>query len=302
MLIEHVDAVVSMRRNITLTTGMVPNKGAEALDNLRSTDTVGGYPLAARYNWAVDLNVPVLQPGQSTDLLLLAGEGSFDMRYQRALRALVKVLQAAGVQVALLGEVEKDCGDLARRLGDEATFQRLANENIATLSQYKFKRIVTPDPHLFHCLKNEYPAFGGHYQVQHHSQLLEQLLAAKAIPLKREIKAAPKTTYHDPCYLGRYNGETDAPRNVLKGIGIKVVEMERSGLQGRCCGWGGGASFTDIPGQRRIPDMRMDDVRGVGAERVAVACPNCTAMLEGVVGDRPDVVELAELVAEQLAV
>jgi Fe-S oxidoreductase len=302
MLIEHVDAVVSMRRNITLTTGMVPNKGAEALDNLRSTDTVGGYPLAARYNWAVDLNVPVLQPGQSTDLLLLAGEGSFDMRYQRALRALVKVLQAAGVQVALLGEVEKDCGDLARRLGDEATFQRLAQENIATLSQYKFKRIVTPDPHLFHCLKNEYPAFGGNYQVQHHSQLLEQLLAAKAIPLKREIKAAPKTTYHDPCYLGRYNGETDAPRNVLKGIGIKVVEMERSGLQGRCCGWGGGASFTDIPGQRRIPDMRMDDVRGVGAERVAVACPNCTAMLEGVVGDRPDVVELAELVAEQLAV
>jgi len=302
MLIEHVDTVISLRRNVALTTGVVPNKGGEALANLRDTDTVGGYPLAARYHWAVDLNVPVLQPGESTDWLLLAGEGAFDMRYQRALRALVKVLHAAGLKVAVLGEAEKDCGDLARRLGDEATFQRLASENIALLAQYQFKHIVTSDPHVFHVLKNEYPAFGGNYQVQHHSQLLEQLLAEQAIPLKQDAKQQPSTTYHDPCYLGRYNGETSAPRQVLKGIGIKVVEMERSGLQARCCGWGGGASFTDIPGERRIPDMRMADAKGAGAERVAVACPNCTAMLEGVVGERPEVVELAELVAEQLAI
>jgi Fe-S oxidoreductase len=302
MLIEHVDTVISLRRNVTLTTGVVPNKGGEALENLRNTDTVGGFPLAARYNWAVDLNVPVLKPGEQTDWLLLAGEGAFEMRYQRALRSLIKVLHAAGLKVAVLGEAERDCGDLARRLGDEATFQRLANENITTLAQYRFKHIVTPDPHVFHVLKNEYPAFGGNYDVQHHSQLLEELLAKKAIPLKTEIKAAPATTYHDPCYLGRYNGETDAPRNVLKGIGIKVVDMQRSGMHSRCCGWGGGASFTDIPGKKRIPDMRMDDIRETGAERVAVACPNCTAMLEGVVGQRPDVVDLAELVAEQLAV
>jgi Fe-S oxidoreductase len=302
MLIEHVDTVISLRRHVALTSGDVPNKGGEALANLRDTDTVGGFPLAARYNWAVDLNVPVLQPGQETDWLLLAGEGAFEMRYQRALRALVKVLKAAGVKVAVLGAAERDCGDLARRLGDEATFQRLANDNIATLGQYRFKHIVTPDPHVFHVLKNEYPAFGGEYDVHHHSQLIDSLLKANKVPLKPSAGDVPRTTYHDPCYLGRYNGETDAPRNVLKGIGIKVVDMQRSGLQSRCCGWGGGASFTDIPGKKRIPDMRMDDIRETGAERVAVACPNCTAMLEGVVGQRPDVVELAELVAEQLAV
>ncbi|BAK76218.1 protein of unknown function [Pseudogulbenkiania sp. NH8B] len=301
MLIEHVDTVVSLRRHVTLTRGEVPGKGREALANLRDTDTVGGYPLAARYHWAIDLNVPVLLPGEHTDWLLMAGEGAFDMRYQRALRALVKVLKAAGLKVAVLGEVEPDCGDLARRLGDEATFQQLAGKMMSTLGRYRFNRIVTPDPHLFHCLKNEYPVLGGRYDVEHHSQVLADLLERGAVPLKADAAPLPATTYHDPCYLGRYNGETDAPRRVFKGIGIKVVEMERSGRKGRCCGWGGGASFTDIPGERRIPDMRMDDIRATGAEQVAVACPNCTAMLEGVVGPRPEVVELAELVAARLA-
>ncbi|MEQ6290945.1 (Fe-S)-binding protein [Vogesella sp. GCM10023246] len=300
MLIEHVDTVVSLRRHVTLTRGTVPNKGAEALANLRDTDTVGGYPLAARYHWAVDLNVPVLLPGEHADWLLLAGEGAFDMRYQRALRALVQVLKAANLKVAVLGEAEPDCGDLARRLGDEATFQLLADKMMSTLRHYSFDRIVTPDPHLFHCLANEYPALGGNYRIQHHSQLIAELLANKQLPLRADAEAAT-ITYHDPCYLGRYNGETDAPRQVFKGIGIKVVEMERSGLKARCCGWGGGASFTDIPGERRIPDMRMDDIRATGASTVAVACPNCTAMLEGVVGERADVVELAELVAARLA-
>lgn len=300
MLIEHVDTVVSLRRHVTLTRGAVPNKGAEALANLRDTDTVGGYPLAARYHWAVDLNVPVLLPGEHADWLLLAGEGAFDMRYQRALRALVQVLKAAGLKVAVLGEAEPDCGDLARRLGDEATFQQLADKMMATLRHYSFDHIVTPDPHLFHCLANEYPALGGNYRIQHHSQVIAELLDKRQLPLKADAEATT-ITYHDPCYLARYNGETDAPRRVFKGIGIKVVEMERSGMQSRCCGWGGGASFTDIPGKQRIPDMRMDDVRATGASTVAVACPNCTAMLEGVVGERAEVVELAELVAARLA-
>lgn len=299
MLIEHVDTVISLRRHVTLTRGTVPNKGAEALANLRDTDTVGGYPLAARYHWAVDLNVPVLLPGEHADWLLLAGEGAFDMRYQRALRALVQVLKAANLKVAVLGEAEPDCGDLARRLGDEATFQQLADKMMSTLRHYSFDHIVTPDPHLFHCLANEYPALGGNYRIQHHSQVIAELLDKRQLPLKADAEA-DTITYHDPCYLARYNGETDAPRRVFKGIGIKVVEMERSGMQSRCCGWGGGASFTDIPGKQRIPDMRMDDVRATGASKVAVACPNCTAMLEGVVGERAEVVELAELVAARL--
>ena len=299
MMIEHVDAVVDMRRSLTLVDGAVPGKGAQALDNLRQTQTVGGFPRAVRYHWAVDLDVPVLGPGDRTDYLLIAGEGAFDMRYQRALRALVKVLKHAKVDFAVLGEAEIDSGDLARRLGDEAGFQNLARANIATLGKLHFKHIVTPDPHVFHCMKNEYPALGGRYDVVHHSGLIARLFKEGRIRLKGEALEAP-LTYHDPCYLGRYNGELDAPRDVLRALGIAVREMERSRERGRCCGGGGGAPFTDIPGTTRIPDIRIVDARTIGAEVVAVACPNCTAMLEGVVGPRPEVMELAELVAQRL--
>ena len=299
MLIEHVDAVVDMRRSLTLVDGAVPGKGAQALENLRHTQTVGGFPRAVRYHWAVDLDVPVLGPNDRTDYLLIAGEGAFDMRYQRALRALVKVLKHAKVSFAVLGEAEIDSGDLARRLGDEAGFQQLARANIAMLGGRHFKRIITPDPHVFHCLKNEYPALGGRYEVEHHSGVIARLFREGRIRLKGEASEAP-LTYHDPCYLGRYNGEIDAPREVLAALGISVREMERSRERGRCCGGGGGAPFTDIPGTTRIPDIRIVDARTIGAEVVAVACPNCTAMLEGVVGPRPDIMELAELVAQRL--
>ena len=320
MLIEHVDLVVDIRRHLALVQGEVPGKGAQALENLRQTDTVGGFPKAARYHWAVDLDVPVLTTthatthatahatthgtaqvtAQVTDYLLIAGEGAFDMRYQRALRALVKIFKHAGVDFAVLGEAEIDSGDLARRLGDEATFQQLALANIALLGERRFKRIVTPDPHVYHCMKNEYPALGGQFDVIHHSTLLAQLLADGKIRLK-DAAAGAALTYHDPCYLGRYNGELDAPRAVLKALGFDVREMARSRERSRCCGGGGGAPLTDIPGTTRIPDIRIHDARSVGADIVAVACPNCTSMLEGVVGPRPEVLELAELVAQRLA-
>jgi Fe-S oxidoreductase len=296
MLIEHVDAIVDMRRHQTLVGGVVPNKGAEALEQLRHTDTVGGHPLAARHYWAADLNLKVLEEDQRADWVLLVGEGGFDMRYQRTLRAFVKTLQKAGLQPALLGEAETDCGDLARRLGDEEGFRRLSGQLIKTLQSRRIQRIVTTDPHIYHCVKNEYPALGGHFEVWHHTQLLADLLDRQALkPSAAPSKAS--VTYHDPCYLGRYGREVNAPRSVLKSIGIQVVEMQRSREQGRCCGGGGGAAFTDIPGQQRIPDIRMNDARETGARTVAVACPNCTAMLEGVVGPRPDVMDIAELVA-----
>ena len=301
MLIEHVDAVVGLRRHLTLSEGVVPNKGAEVLQALRETDTQGGFPLAARHHWSVDLDVPVLQPGQQAEWLLLVGEGGFDMRYQRTLRALVKTLRQAGLKFALLGTAETDCGDLARRLGDEAGFQRLARQLIGTLRERRFARIVTPDPHLFHCLKNEYPALGGHFEVWHHTQLLADLLSKGAL---KPVQAAPAETitYHDPCYLGRYGRETQAPRNALAKIGIRVVEMQRHAERGRCCGGGGGAPFTDIPGSTRIPDIRIADARETGAGIVAVGCPQCTAMLEGVVGPRPQVLDVAELVARSVGV
>ncbi len=152
-----------------------------------------------------------------------------------------------------------------------------------------------------HSLRNEYRALGGFYEVQHHTSLIAEIVASgKLTPRAAAALARSKITYHDPCYLGRYNGETEAPRQLLKTIGIKVVEMERNGMRGRCCGGGGGAPLTDIPGKQRIPDIRIDDARAINAEIVAVGCPNCTAMLEGVVGPRPEVLDVAELVAAAL--
>ncbi len=298
MMIEHVDAIVDMRRHLTLEKGATPNKGAEVLDNLIATDNPGGFAPGGRLNWAADLDLPVLADKRQCDVLFWVGDGAFDMRNQRTLRALVKVLKAAAVDFAVLGLEERDSGDVARRLGDEATFQQLAKRNIATLAQYTFKTIVTADPHSFHVLKNEYGALGGHYRVLHHSTYIEQLINAGDLNLGQHQNAA--VTYHDPCYLGRYNGEYEAPRNVLNAIGIEVREMQRSGFRSRCCGGGGGAPITDIPGKQRIPDMRMVDIKETSAEIVAVGCPQCTLMLEGVVEPRPQVKDIAELVAEVL--
>lgn len=298
MMIEHVDAIVDMRRFLTMEHGNTPNKGREVLENLATTDNPGGFDPASRMNWAADLNLPLMSAVGSAEVLLWLGDGAFDMRNQRTLRALVKVLRAAQVDFAVLGNEELDSGDVARRLGDEATFQALAARNIATLVKYRFERIVTCDPHSFHVLKNEYPALGGEYAVSHHSTFIAQLMERGRLALGEWTGG--QVTYHDPCYLGRYNGEYEAPRNALKGIGIKVVEMERSGFRSRCCGGGGGAPITDIPGKRRIPDMRMDEINETKADIVAVGCPQCTAMLEGVVGPRPEVLDIAELVAAQL--
>jgi dimethylglycine catabolism B len=198
-----------------------------------------------------------------------------------------------------MGQRERDTGDTARRLGDEATFQHLAKANIAMLATLEFERIVTPDPHVLHSLKTEYPGLGGVYDVRHHTTFLAELVHDGRLRLAPPNEDR-RVTYHDPCYLGRYHGEFDAPRELLAKLGLKPVEMKRSGPRARCCGGGGGAPLTDIQGQLRIPDMRMGDIRETGAAVVAVACPQCTAMLEGVTGDRPEVLDIAELVAHAL--
>ena len=297
MMIEHVDAVIDLRRYQTLEEGAVPEKAAAALSELRLADDAGGRPPAARADFAAGQPLPVLPfEGGETDILLWLGEGAYDLRYGRTLRALLALLTRAGVDFAILGEAEKDCGDLARRLGDEATFQRLARENIATLARHRFRRIVTADPHAFHVLKQEYPAFGGSFEVLHHSQLLDGLVAEeRLIPVAIALPGGKPVAYHDPCYLGRYNGEVEAPRRLLDRIGLSRVEMERHGLRSMCCGGGGGAPVSDIPGKARIADIRMAQAVAAGAGTVAVGCPQCTAMLEGVTGERPEVLDIAEL-------
>ena len=303
MMIEHVDAIVDMRRFLTLEKGETPSKGVEVLENIIFTDNPNGHAPNKRAHWAADQNLNVMSDVKRADVLFWVSDGAFDMRSQRILKAFVTILKAAKIDVAILGDEELDCGDVARRLGDDATYQRLAQQNIRTLNKYDFDCIVTTDPHAFHCLKNEYPEFYPQgdtpdYQVWHHTTFINQLVEKGLIRLGS--LSVQKVTYHDPCYLGRYNGEYDSPRAVLKQLGVEIAEMERSGFRSRCCGGGGGAPITDIPGERRIADMRMDDIRETGAELVAVGCQQCTAMLEGVVEPRPEVKDIAELVAEQL--
>ncbi|HTR17485.1 MAG TPA: DUF3483 domain-containing protein [Acetobacteraceae bacterium] len=296
MMIEHVDAVIALRRHQTLELGAMPDKAVPLLTALRQADDPGSRPLAARTDFAAGLDLPVLGEDDSTDVLLWLGEGAFDLRYGRTLRALVRLLRLAGVEFAVLGAAERDCGDLARRLGDEATFQRLARDNVATLATRRFQRIVTADPHALHVLRNEYPAFGGAYTVLHHTALLEELVQAGR--LKPTRRAEGRIAYHDPCYLARYNGETEAPRALLGRIARTTVEMARHGERAMCCGGGGGSPVSDVPGERRIPDLRMQQARDVDADLVAVACPGCTAMLEGVTGPRPEVRDIAELLLD----
>lgn len=296
MMIEHVDAVIDLRRFQTLELGALPGKAAEALETLRLTDTASGRPLGERLDWAADLDLPVLEPDEECDTLLWLGEAAFDLRGRRSLRALVALLRRAGLEFAVLGAAELDCGDTARRLGDEATFQDLAQRNVAALNARRFRRIVTADPHALHVLRNEYPAFGGRYAVLHHTALLAELVEGGRLAVRDG--RGRRITYHDPCYLARHNGETEAPRALLDAIGAERVEMERSGARSFCCGFGGGATLTDVAGKRRIPDLRMEQARATGASTVAVACPNCAVMLEGVVGPRPEVADVAELLLD----
>ncbi|MDH3692874.1 MAG: (Fe-S)-binding protein, partial [Gammaproteobacteria bacterium] len=300
MMIEHVDAIIDIRRFLTMEQGKTPGKGAQVLEDLRYTDNPGGFAPNSRMDWASDQNLPRMADKQQVEVLFWVGDAAFDLRNQRVLKAVVALLRIAAVDFAVLGEQELDIGDVARRLGDDALFQDLAQRNIATLSKYNFGRIVTCDPHVLHCLKNEYPAMGGRYQVEHHTTFFARLIREHRLRIRHGTDSS--VTYHDPCYLGRYNGEIEAPRFLLQQMGFRVAEMERSGMRSRCCGAGGGAALTDIPGKQRIPDMRMEDVRATGTQMVAVACPNCAVMLEGVVQPRPDVKDVAELLVDAVGV
>lgn len=301
MMIEHVDAVIDLRRSLTMERGETPGQGPALLDNMAMTDNVTGQAASARLAWAADLMLPLAKDKRRFDVLLWLGQGAYDPRNQRTLRALVKILRQARIDFAVLGSDERDCGDLARRLGDEATFQRLARANIELLARYSFQRIVTADPHALHVIKNEYPSFGGNYAVLHHTTLIAELIAAGRLPLEKSaVEASKAVTYHDPCYLGRYNGEFDSPRAVLRGLGLELREMTRSGRRSFCCGSGGGAAVTDIPGKKRISDIRIEQAAATGAQRLIVACPSCAIMFEGSAGKPVVVEDLAEVVAEAL--
>lgn len=246
------------------------------------------------------------QEGRAPDILFWVGcAGSFDARAQKVSRTLVEILHRAGVSFAILGNEEACTGDPARRAGNEFLFQMLAMQNIQTLNGYGVQKIVTTCPHCFNTLKNEYPEFGGTYEVVHHTQFLSQLIRDGKL-IMNASPANGTVTYHDSCYLGRMNGIYDIPRSLMQDLKVDLREMERSGSKGLCCGAGGAQMFKeDEPGEKRINTERAEEVIASGASAVVVNCPFCMTMLtDGITAkdasDKVAVYDISELVLNNM--
>ncbi len=256
------------------------------------------------------MNVPTLREltaqGHTPDILFWVGcAGSYDERYKRVTRAFARILLAAEIKFAVLGPEETCTGDPARRAGNEFLFQMQALGNIQLLNGYGVKKIVTACPHCFNTLKNEYPELGGHYEVLHHAQFLQQLIQEGRIKLTdARTFSGKKITYHDSCYLGRANGVYEAPRAVLQALDADLVEMKRCKSHGLCCGAGGAQMFKDAEkGHKEINIERTEEALHTGATTIAVACPFCMTMLtDGIKAKEKEqqikVKDLAELIAE----
>ena len=246
--------------------------------------------------------------GKEPEILFWVGcAGSFDARAQKVTKAFVKIMQATEIDFAILGNEESCTGDPARRAGNEFVFQMQALQNIETLNMYKVKKIVTACPHCFNSLKNEYPTLGGHYDVIHHTELLQQLIEDGRLKLEGGgTFQGKKITYHDSCYLGRVNGVYEAPRKVLEELDADLVEMKRCKTNGLCCGAGGAQMFKeDEPGNKRINVERIEAALETGAGIIAANCPFClTMMQDGVTGKNKEnevmVLDLAELIVDQI--
>jgi len=280
VLIEHVDTIVDLRRYLALSEGRLPSTVNTSLRNLMNSGNPWGQSAADRAKWADGLDVPIMADVGEADVLYWVGcAGSYDTRNQQISRAMVKLLNRAGVKFAILGSEESCNGDPARRLGEEYLFQMMCEQNVETLKQYKFQRIVTQCPHCFNTLRNEYPQFGGQFEVVHHSQFLAELVSqGRLTPVRTRERTL---TYHDSCYLGRYNDILDAPRQVLTALpGTRLREMPRSGKRGLCCGGGGGGMWVEVPGDKKINQIRLEEALQLQPDVVASACPFCMFMFD----------------------
>lgn len=256
------------------------------------------------------MNIPTLAEmsakGEAPDILFWVGcAGSYDDRYKRVTKAFAKILESVGVRFAVLGTEETCTGDPARRAGNDFLFQMQAMNVIQTLNGYGVKKIVTACPHCFNVLKNEYPELGGQYEVLHHSQFLQQLIADGKIKMKEGGGfKGQKITYHDSCYLGRANNVYEAPRAILESLDADLVEMKRCRATGLCCGAGGGQMFKEPEsGRKDINIERTEEALSTGARTIAVACPFCMTMMSDGIKNKEkegevNVKDLAELVAE----
>jgi Fe-S oxidoreductase len=299
--IEHVDHIVDMRRNLVMGESRFPPEAGLLLRNLESASNPWGADQATRADWAKGLGVRVLVDGRAPEYLYWVGcAGSFDDRAKRISLAVARVLQKAAIPFAILGSRELCNGDPARRIGHEYLFQTLAQKNIETMNGVGIRKIVVNCPHCFNTLRNEYPDFGGNYEVIHHTQLFARLLKEGRLRPSQEVSEV--LTYHDPCYLGRHNGVYQPPREVLEGIpGLKLKEMPRHRERGFCCGAGGSRMWLEERIGKRVNLERTQEAISTGAGTMGVACPYCLIMLDDgakATGERIKVVDVAQVVAE----
>ncbi len=304
MLNEHIAKIMGMRQYGVLMESRFPEEYQTLYRGLENQGNPWGINADTRSDWARDLEIPLISAKGETDILFWVGcAGSFDQHSQKIARSLVRIMQKAGVDFAFLGNEEKCCGDPARRSGMEYLYQIQARQNIETLNRYSFRRIVTICPHGYHMLKNEYAQMGGSYRVMHHSELLLELLAAKKLNV--QASGAEKTTYHDPCYLGRYNNIYEQPRELLQALNSgRPLEMTANKQTSFCCGAGGGGMWKEEKSGKRISHCRLQQAEKSGADTVVTACPFCSIMFHDALAetgrDKMKTLDLAQAIEEKL--
>lgn len=304
---EHVDKVIDLRRYLVMTKGEMAPEVARTMQNIERQGNPWGISKKERDRWKEDAHVavPTVKENPTFEYLFYVGSmGSYDLRSQKIARTLVKILHDAKVSFAILGNKEKNSGDTVRRFGNEFLFQELANANIAMLKKHQIKKIVTIDPHAFHIIRNEYPDFGLEVEIVHHTQLIAELLKQGRIKPSKSVKK--RVTYHDSCYLGRYNGEYESPRFILQSIpGIELIEMERNRDNAMCCGAGGGLMWLEEKEGTRVNLKRTEQALAVKPDTIGSACPYCLTMLsDGVKAkekeDNVETMDVIEILARSL--
>jgi Fe-S oxidoreductase len=306
VFIEHIDKYVDMRRYLVLMESNFPSEVGTAFRNWETNSNPWGLGFASRGDWAQGLAVKTLAEDSQVEYLFYVGcGGSFNDRAKKISIALVDLLNEAGVSFGILGAEEKCCGETARRMGNEYLFQTTAGELVETINSYGVKKIITTCPHGYNCLKNEYPQFGGNWQVYHHSEILVKLLQEQRLQPGGGMDK--NLVFHDSCYLGRYNDIYEEPRLVLKSmLGLRFSEMDRSHNKSFCCGAGGGRMWMEETlGDQKINDARTDQALAMDPDIIGVSCPFCTTMLEDGLKDRNmegkvKVYDIAELLAQSV--
>jgi Fe-S oxidoreductase len=305
VLIDHVDAIVDMRRHM-VSEGKLDRPKKDLLTNLGNSANPYGLPQSDRMKWAEGLGVKTAKEQPDFELLYWVGcSGSYDPRNQAVSRAIVKILQAANIRFVILGTEEKCNCESARRLGEEGRFQQSAIELVEIFKKYSVKTVLTQCPHCFNTFKNEYPEFGTNFTVLHHSQFIEHLIKTGKLKLKPGTKGT--ITFHDPCYLGRYNGVFTSPREIISSLAPgATVEMKQSREGSFCCGAGGANFWYKVEQKKKVGAIRFEEALATQANTLATACPFCTSMLEDAsvaagAKESLTVRDIAELVAEQIS-